>query len=253
MSENAHFLHEELWQDYDPGGNIMRYKVPMVLQNIPEDVQRIIDVGCGNGIITNVLNEKYQVVGADLSAEALKQVKGERLQCSCDALPVEDNSFDMVFSSQLIEHLPDDTLKATLGEFKRVARKYILITVPNGENLGRNEVKCSECGEVFSCIGHLQSFNQKHVGDLLGPGYTLVNSEVSGALYRNYSPWLMNIRQDVGNRYFNTDKFTICPACQNTEFPSVKGNLVSKVCNGLDRVISRKKPYWLLALFEKQQ
>jgi SAM-dependent methyltransferase len=46
-----------------------------------------------------------------------------------DNLPFEDNSYDFVFSSHVIEHFPDP-IKA-LREWVRVARRYVLVVVPH--------------------------------------------------------------------------------------------------------------------------
>ena len=46
-----------------------------------------------------------------------------------DDLPFEDNSYDFVFSSHVIEHFPDP-LKA-LYEWVRVARRYVVVIAPH--------------------------------------------------------------------------------------------------------------------------
>lgn len=250
MSRNIHFHHHKTWENYDSSGSIKTYKVPAVLRNIPKDVNNILDVGCGNGIITNILNETYDIVGVDISAKALEQVKGEIIECSSGNIPVQDNSFDLVLSSQLLEHLSDNLLNETLSEFKRISKKYILITVPNEEFLKKNETKCPECNNIFNVNGHYQSFSTGSITKLLGEDLILINEEKTGRLHKEYNRTLMQIRQEIGNRYFNPISHTACPNCANTEFPYVKGNVTSKLMNGINRVISTKKPYWLVLLFE---
>ena len=46
-----------------------------------------------------------------------------------DDLPFEDDSFDFVFSSHVIEHFPDP-IKA-LYEWVRVARRYVVVIAPH--------------------------------------------------------------------------------------------------------------------------
>ena len=72
-------------------------KISRIFETIPGDVNEILDVGCGNGVITNALGDKYNVTGVDRSTAALKSVKTKKVQASADSIPIEDNSFDMVF------------------------------------------------------------------------------------------------------------------------------------------------------------
>jgi len=252
-STNKHFLNDQLWDNYDSNRSIIDKKIPWVLKNIPNNVKSIIDIGCGNGIITNVLNDSFDVCGADMSQAALRHLNCPTIQCSSDNVPVESSSYDMIFSSQLLEHLTDIQLTETINEFKRIARKYILITVPNNEFLKLCEVQCPNCGNVFNTNGHLQSFTSKKIESFFAEDFKLIHHEVGGNLHRQYNPTLMDIRQRFGKRYFNPDKYTMCPKCDNDTFPYIHGNLISKACNGINRVISGKSPYWLLVLLKRNE
>lgn len=48
---------------------------------------------------------------------------------SGDALPFENNSYDFVFSSHVIEHFPDPI--RALIEWRRVARRYVVVIAPH--------------------------------------------------------------------------------------------------------------------------
>lgn len=48
-----------------------------------------------------------------------------------DDLPFEDDSVDFVFSSHVVEHFPDPI--RALGEWIRVARRYVVIVAPHRE------------------------------------------------------------------------------------------------------------------------
>lgn len=253
--KNEHFKYKDCWEGkdgYDAQGNILNKKVPKVLEFVPDDVETIIDIGCGNGIITNKLGELFDVLGVDFSHEALKHVNTRKLCVSASQIPLESNSFDMVFSSQLLEHIEEPELTKTIKEFKRLAKKYILITVPNDEFLKKNETKCPKCNAIFNVNGHVNSFSINKLVDKFNPEYKLLASDVFGERHLDYNPFLMKIRQKYGNRFFNPVSFTICPICQNTNFPVVEGNLISKFSNGINRIISRKRPYWQIVLLEKK-
>lgn len=111
-------------------------------ERIAEWVERvapasILDAGCGEGFATAFLAERMptaRIEGVDVSAGAVAYAQahfGERVAFrtgSVYALPYEDDSFDLVLCSEVLEHLdrPDDAVK----ELARVARRHVLMTVP---------------------------------------------------------------------------------------------------------------------------
>jgi len=246
------FDNRELWENYDVSGEI-KAKLPLIFEKIPTDVHSIIDIGCGNGEITNRFPDEYKVLGVDLSEEALKHVTREKLRCSCDDIsPVENRSYDMVFSSELIEHLPSDLLKRTMLEFKRIAEKYIFISVPNREQLSYYHIKCPSCNTRFHAYGHLNSFTIERLQQLLGDEFRVSWHTTDGKQVREYNPWLLKLRHRLAGKYFAPSKYTVCPGCENRDYPEHRGNLLSKLFNGLNLIFpARKKQYWLMAIFER--
>lgn len=106
---------------------------------------RILDLGCGNGISAMLLNRAgHHVVGTDVSSLFLEDARQWEYSESdsdrhtlkyrvCDVLelPFEAESFDVVCSNELIEHLPD--VETALSEMIRVTRKggRIIVSGPN--------------------------------------------------------------------------------------------------------------------------
>ena len=96
---------------------------------------RILDIGCGTGIILKILEEFGQAVGIEMSQEAIRFLKRRGLKhivCS-DAeqtLPFKDGSFSMITCLDVLEHLDRDV--ALLDEMLRVCHEggYVLVTVP---------------------------------------------------------------------------------------------------------------------------
>ena len=85
---------------------------------------KILEVGCGSGHFTNMIKRYFpscQVYGVDLDANHIKFAQNECKKSNIDVnyqvadvknLPFEDDSFDIVFSHTLVEHLPfDDFIK----------------------------------------------------------------------------------------------------------------------------------------------
>lgn len=100
---------------------------------------RILDLGCGDGTITAVLTDKYEVVGVDISESNLDQARKLGLRTLKHdlgkKLPFGDGEFDTVVSSQVLEHLYDTDFY--LEEAFRVLKKggVLLLTTPNAVSL----------------------------------------------------------------------------------------------------------------------
>ena len=98
--------------------------------------KRVLDAGCGEGIVYRAMRERGydgEWVGFDFSNEAIEFCKqaspeAEWHVASAYALPFKDRSFELVFSSQVLEHLEGPA--KPLSEFARVAEKWMLLSVP---------------------------------------------------------------------------------------------------------------------------
>jgi SAM-dependent methyltransferase len=85
---------------------------------------RVLDVGCGNGWSSDALAQRgLDVVRVDLNAEAFEPPADPRLELregSAMELDAADDSFDVVASYQMLEHIPNP--EAALDEMFRVLR-----------------------------------------------------------------------------------------------------------------------------------
>lgn len=255
--DNKIIYEQHNWEQLDTSR--LAHKIRKVLENIPADVRSIIDIGCGNGVITNELGKKYQVLGVDRSRRALEFVNTPKLEASCDAIPVE-GPFDMVFSSELLEHLPDQVFYDTIKEFKRLARKYIFITVPNGENPEKLSIRCPSCGYIFNRPNHLRSFRVQDFEKLF-PEYTIIRSFPFGKKVRYYHPLLLNLKRKMSPPtawipYYwipCTDRQAICPRCEHQFFYPWRFHTLAFAVDVVNVLVSPKKPYWLFVLMEKKE
>ena len=99
---------------------------------------KVLDLGCGNGISARLLSEAgFDVVGTDISPLFLKEAgawEHPKLRyevCDVMSLPFENETFQVICSNELIEHLPD--VETALAEMVRVVRKggRIILSGPN--------------------------------------------------------------------------------------------------------------------------
>ncbi len=103
----------------------------------PLHIKSILDVGAGEGFTLARLHlEKIgkRLEGIEYSKEAIKL--GKKLHPeflikhgNIYQLPYKNNSFDLVISTEVLEHL--DSPRKGLQELIRVSKKYVLVSVPN--------------------------------------------------------------------------------------------------------------------------
>ncbi len=72
-----------------------------------------------------------------------------------DDLPFEDDSYDFVFSSHVVEHFPDP-IKA-LYEWMRVARRYVVVVVPHRDRTTDADRELTDAEELMA--RHAEGFS----------------------------------------------------------------------------------------------
>jgi SAM-dependent methyltransferase len=109
--------YEDYWQNpetyHDPSTAIRQRLLRQSLTGVPPH-SRILDVGCGRGEFCDFFNKLgYEVVGTDLSHAAIRHASLAFPQIEFVAgevaslVPGQRATFDVVFSSEVIEHLFD--------------------------------------------------------------------------------------------------------------------------------------------------
>jgi len=212
---------------------------------IPKDTSSILEVGCGNGIIINEIAKSKFAVGLDFSNTALKYVNREKVMGDCVNLPFAAKTFDMVIAAEVLEHLDQRTLNNTLLELQRVAKRYILVSVPFREKPWETFVKCGHCGHAYSPYGHQQYFDRKRVEWLIKSKQQVV--EFSGR--RKALPWLTRFGQIVFGAY-SYRKNSICPRCNSNVLKyGILTKTYERVCSIL-KVFAGVQPNWILCLYK---
>lgn len=101
----------------------------------PED--KILEIGCGIGTVVHELSKKgHNIIGIDISGEAIEYGRKKygslclEVQAA-ETLPYEDESFDVVMSFDVFEHIKE--IDTHISEVRRVLRPggYYLFQTPN--------------------------------------------------------------------------------------------------------------------------
>lgn len=117
-------------------------------QHLRQPGQRVLDAGCGTGGFLLWLAQTAspaRLAGVDIGSAALELAR-ERLphadlrHASLASLPFEDDSFDLVFGNDVLQHVPEDEVEYSLGELRRVlAAEGLLVLRTNGSRRLRRE------------------------------------------------------------------------------------------------------------------
>jgi SAM-dependent methyltransferase len=104
----------------NPLYRIRRQEIELVLDELCiQKGTRILEIGCGSGIQSTFLSEKSDfVVSSDIELKDVKFGKLCLIRCSGEYLPFKNGAFDVVYSSNVLEHIKDRNL--ALRETRRV-------------------------------------------------------------------------------------------------------------------------------------
>ncbi len=238
-------------------------RLQAVVDAVPADARRVLDVGCGAGIALGLLAERrpgVEALGLELSpraAETGRRLFGVSIVCgSADALPFEDDAFDVVLATELLEHLPHGVYDAARAELARVAPRAI-ITVPFREQ--RPQVQCPACGCRFHPFYHLRSFDDAALATLL-PGMRRTALDITWT--RGFFPGIRTARRIKAalGHPAPLPRTTLCPQCGYRRPPRTDGAAQPEApgparrwVNGLmARVPRPRRPRWARALYARR-
>lgn len=125
-------FYNNSWYD---GKDKIEKRYPVILKMIGSH-NKVLDVGCGTGFLSLLMkNQDNDVYGIDISEVALRkaELKGIKVKREDveNTLPFDDNIFDIVICSEVIEHLFNPMY--LLEEIRRVLKPdgYIVLSTPN--------------------------------------------------------------------------------------------------------------------------
>lgn len=133
---NSHQVHEAYWQK-EKILEFEDYERNEILPALFAKNERVLDLGCGDGAVAEYLKKqlKVKVVGIDFSPAALKKAHQRDVSVILSdvekSLPIQSNSFDVVFFGDVIEHIyhPDKALEEIYRVLKSEGK--LIVSCPN--------------------------------------------------------------------------------------------------------------------------
>lgn len=183
---------DNAWEDmvhYSPVGKHINRWILKLAQKVPEQVDSIVDIGCGNGKLLDFLLTKMAVTklgGVDLSNSVIEKCKAKFPQgeffcadlCTENHNIFEQTTFDLGVCSEVLEHVGDDVkVLANIATFCN----YLIITVPSGK-----------LNAMAESMGHLRHYTKEDlVAKVTSVGFEVISSQYWGfpVAYPFYS-WL---------------------------------------------------------------
>ena len=118
MYKFEEYVDNDLWSSY-----FTQIKEVLATQSYS-----ILEIGVGSGlpgfILKNYLGQNYESL--DINPDLKPDYVGSVL-----ALPFEDKKYDTVCCFEVLEHLPFEDFEKALAEIFRVAKKNVIISLPN--------------------------------------------------------------------------------------------------------------------------
>lgn len=231
-------------------------RITKTIATIPEGIETVLDLGCGDGKITNRISRHYSVWAADISVQELSKVSSDlRVCCSAEYIPFKDASFDLVLATELLEHIPDQQYHTVLKEIQRVAKKYILISIPYKESLLKGLTKCRFCGMIYHISWHQRSYDLESAKSLF-PGWKI--DKIVGISQRTERELtlLYYILHFIGNKWSQSG-YNLCPFCGRHNVNPPRGNFIGLITEKLIFNINKYFPLkkeifsWIIILFTK--
>lgn len=164
----------------------------------PLNPKTILDAGCGEGFSINKLyNEKIGLKFEGIDDSKIALSLGKQLfphlnlkYGSIRKLPYENNSFDLVICTEVLEHLENP--ERELAEISRVVKKHILFSVPNEPFFtlqrlirGKNIMKFGAHPE------HIQHWNNKTFEEFLKKNHIKILTK------KTPFPWIMILGEKI--------------------------------------------------------
>lgn len=128
--------------------------------SVRDQITSVLEVGCGTGAVLAAVRGAgvgTRHVGVDLGDRSgqVRDTQGGALhfdEYDGDHLPYEDESFDLVYATHVLEHVRDE--RAFLSELRRVARRFVFVEVPCELNLRTSYERLQETLD----IGHINAY-----------------------------------------------------------------------------------------------
>lgn len=168
-----------------------------------------------------------------------------------------NNSFDLVFCAEVLEHSPVHLFETACFQLARVAKVYLLIGVPCDQDIrvGRTT---GNCGKVSPPWGHVNSFNEHKLARLF-PGFIIAEKSFVCEKNLKTNPLSCAMMDMAGNPYGTYGQEESCGHCGKKLSSPPSRTFLQKVLTkiayigmAIQRPFLRPHPNWIHLLLQKR-
>ncbi len=217
-----------------------------------------LDVGARDGHFSKQMAQWYTSVTAlDLEEPSLHHPNITCVKGDVTRLAFNDDAFDVVVCTEVLEHIAPEKLDKACAELARVSRQYVLIGVPFKQDIRVGRTTCKACGATNPPWGHVNTFDENRLLSLFD-GLTVqqlsfvgVDSDSTNSL----SALLMNLARNPYGTYGQDEP---CIVCGEALIEAPERSLFHKVCTKaafttrwMTQTFQPAHPCWMHCLFRK--
>jgi SAM-dependent methyltransferase len=225
---------------------------------LPSSGSTVLEIGARDGHFSRLLTTYFQNVTAlDLVKPPFSEDRITTVAGDVTNLDFPDRSFDYVFSTEVLEHVP--ALEQAAREIARVAKSDIIIGVPFRQDLNCGRLTCTACNTVNPAWGHVNSFDRERLVELF-KGFDVRAEDL---VWHNeewtnpISTWLMDYGGNPWGPYSDENCCTGCGKPLSEPPPrnllQIAAAKTAYTLNAIQSVFYRPRPFWIHIAFRRNR
>ena len=213
-----------------------------LLRVLPKGRRSVLEIGARDGHFSRLLTEYFtEVTALDLQKPRFEIDRVVTVEGDATKLNFSDDSFDCVFCTEVLEHIPD--VEKACQEISRVAKHEIIVGVPYKQDIRIARLSCQQCGKINPPWGHVNTFDEDRL-KVLFPGMQTISKSYVGTTKEATNALSTLLMDLAGNPWGTYDQEEPCNYCGAKFIRPASRSIWQKGCSFLAARINRVQSHW---------